>query len=59
MYEVTVKWPDGRTFTEGEFSESVAVLWCELLWAAGADDAYMRCVCGTCETCTDRATFEG
>lgn len=57
MYDITVKWSDGSEFTVGGFTDEQCEPMMDFLWVAGADDVYRRCTCGTCETCTDRATF--
>lgn len=58
-YEITVKWPTGRESTQGGYTEDSAQAMADFLWAAGADDVIIRCACGECETCYDRATLEG
>jgi len=57
MFEITVKWPDGRVITQGGWERDVADLYADILWACGADDVKVTCTCGTCETCTDRAAW--
>lgn len=57
MYEIKVKWPDGREITQSGFTDEQSVALVNFLWAAGADDVKRVCTCGTCETCTDRATY--
>lgn len=54
MYEVTVKWPDGREVTEGGYTDEQSVALVNFLWAAGADDVKRVCTCGICETCAGR-----
>lgn len=57
MYEITVKWPDGRVITNGDYTKEQASALVDFLWAAGAGDVRRVCVCNNCETCYDRATF--
>lgn len=58
MYEITVKWPGGKSITRDGYSEESARDIANVLWVAGADDVIVRCTCGECETCIDRAIFE-
>lgn len=59
MYEITVVWPDGRTGTTDGYDRESATAMADLLWVLGADDVIVRCLCGNCETCTDRAAWGG
>lgn len=59
MFTVSVKWPDGREITGPACSREAATALADFLWKAGADDVKITCECGWCETCTDRAAFEG
>ncbi len=54
MYEITVRWPDGRVITNSGYNDERSLAIMDLLWAAGADDVFRRCICGECETCHDR-----
>jgi hypothetical protein len=58
-YEITVKWPTGRTFTRDGYTQDQAQAMADFLWACGADDVKLTCVCGECETCRDRAVAQG
>lgn len=58
MYEVTVKWPDGGSNTVDGFDRNQARDMADFLWACNADDVVIRCVCGECDTCGDRAAWE-
>lgn len=57
MFEITVKWPDGRTATVGGFTDESVGPMVEFLWQVGADDVIRRCACGDCDTCRDRSDF--
>ena len=59
MYEITVKWPDGRSFTVDGFLREAVEPMTSLMWLSGADDVIVRCRCNDCETCRDRAVYEG
>lgn len=59
MFNIKVKWSDGRVIADGGYSRLEADRIADCLWAAGADDVYITCECGECETCTDRASFGG
>jgi len=57
MHEITVKWPDGRKITRGNYDDETSILMMDLLWACGADDVYRTCLCGECDVCTDTYVF--
>lgn len=59
MYEITVKWPNGKAFTVDGFPLEAVEPMSVLLWSVGADNVIVRCRCNDCETCRDRAVFEG
>jgi hypothetical protein len=56
-YSITVKWPSAQRATVTDFSEEAARNWADFLWICGADDVIVRCECGECETCYDRAIY--
>lgn len=58
-YEITVKWPTGREFTRDGYTSETAQAMADFLWVAGAVDVIVRCACGMCENCIDRAISEG
>ena len=57
MYEITVKWPDGRVIADSGYTEEQARAIANFLWVAGADDVKVHCACGECETCSDYAAW--
>lgn len=59
MFEITVKWPDGRVIKGEPLDRNAADAMADLLWLSGADDVKVTCICGWCETCTDIAAFGG
>ena len=58
MFEITVKWPDGRTITDDGYTREQATAIADFLWVAGADDVKITCACNDCETCSDYAAWE-